>query len=819
MGRLTARNKYLLDGERKFYARGVSYGTFAPNSRGDPFPEPDRVAGDFALMRELGANVVRTYEPPPPWMMEQAANHGLRVMVGIPWASHLAFLDSRDLTRDIRDTIAKTVTALHPFRDTVFAYTLGNEIRSDIVRWHGPRAVSRFLAELRDLGKQHDPEGLFTYANYPSTEYLELGFLDFLAFNVYLHRENDFRRYLTHVMAQSGELPLVLSETGMDTIREGEETQAEFLGWQSRAAFELGLSGLVVFAFTDEWYRGGSEITDWAFGLVTRDRRPKPAFHFTAEVFRSELPPPLRRAPKASVVVAAYNAAPTLGVCLASLANLNYPDYETIVVDDGSTDSTAKISEAAGARLIRREHLGLGAARNAGVDAARGEIVAFIDADACAERDWLYHLVETAARRGAPAGGPNFPPPAGSALAAAIAAAPGPPREVRSGDDTLAQLCGCNMAVEKSLLKKVGGFDPMFTAAGDDVDLSWRLRDSGLTLASAPGAVVIHDRRSTISGYLDQQRGYGAAEGLLFRKHPARIAGGDGAYAVRWRLSGLFGDGRIYYGAFGRGLFQSVYPAPATRPMLQIPLSIEWVAAAIALAVVGTLSPPLRLLGCAGIAISIASAIAAAIVAPVDRAHSGALTRAILAMLCLFGPLMRSIARARTIYHLERGPLVPDGRSLRLRGALAFSGRAGDGVSSTSAPLLAAMRAALVRRGLAVAPTDGFQAYDLQILIPPAIRVPINAVDEGAGRIALRWRLDVDRWRVAISAGALVLLLLIAGASWQARAIVIGLAGAIFLLVAASRAALIPPILRACASEVCGPLAMDLAAGSEGAPR
>ena len=48
-----------------------------------------------------------------------------------------------------------------PFAETIFAYSLGNEIRSDIVRWHGPRAVSRFLAELCDLGKQIDPGGPF----------------------------------------------------------------------------------------------------------------------------------------------------------------------------------------------------------------------------------------------------------------------------------------------------------------------------------------------------------------------------------------------------------------------------------------------------------------------------------------------------------------------------------------------------------------------------------------------------------------------------------------------------------------------------------
>ncbi len=160
MAPLTACNKYLFEGERKFYARGVSYGTFAPNSRGEPFPEPERAGADLALMRELGANVVRTYEPPPPWMMEQAAKCGLRVMVGIPWASHLAFLDSPDLVRDIRMTIAKTVSGMQPFRDAIFAYTLGNEIRSDIVRWHGAardRPVYRRAARSRQADRSRRP--------------------------------------------------------------------------------------------------------------------------------------------------------------------------------------------------------------------------------------------------------------------------------------------------------------------------------------------------------------------------------------------------------------------------------------------------------------------------------------------------------------------------------------------------------------------------------------------------------------------------------------------------------------------------------------
>ena len=294
---------------------------------------------------------------------------------------------------------------------------------------------------------------MFTYSNYPSAEYLDLSFLDFISFNVYLHREEDFRRYLTHLMGQAGELPLVLSETGMDTVREGEHIRPNSFHGSAARHSRLGLSGFIVFAFTDEWHTGGAEITDWAFGLTRRDRSPKLAFDAVAKVFRDNLPPPLTAAPKATVVVAAYNAASTLGECLASIRELNYPDYETIVVDDGSTDSTSEIASRSGVRAIRVEHNGLAAARNAGVGAASGEIVAFIDADARADRDWLYHLVETIERRdAAAAAGPNFAPAPASARAAAMAAAPGLPREVRAGDDRLAQLCGCNMAITKAAL-------------------------------------------------------------------------------------------------------------------------------------------------------------------------------------------------------------------------------------------------------------------------------------------------------------------------------------------------------------------------------
>ena len=812
MARLAAYGKYLRDGSQKFYIRGVSYGPFAPNSRGERYPEPERAAADFALMNKLGANVIRLYVPPPPWMVEEAQKAGLRMMLGIPWPFHMAFLDSADMMREIRDAIRKTVLETRQFGETIAAYSIGNEIRSDIVRWHGPRAVSNFLAELRDLGKQIDPGALFTYSNYPSAEYLDLSFLDFISFNVYLHREEDFRRYLTHLTGQAGELPLVLSETGMDTIREGEEHQAKLLSWQCRAAFELGLSGFIVFAFTDEWHTGGAEITDWAFGLTRRDRSPKLAFDAVGKVFSENLPPPLVAASKATVVVAAYNAASTLGACLSSIRELNYPDYETIVIDDGSTDSTSEIANQSGVRTIRVEHNGLAAARNAGVDAASGEIVAFIDADARADRDWLYHLVETIKRRdAAAAAGPNFAPDLQSSRAAAMAAAPGLPREVRAGDDRLAQLCGCNMAITKAALLRVGGFDPMFTTAGDDVDFSWRLAALGETLAYAPGAVVIHERRASLAAYLRQQRGYGAGEGLLFRKYPLRNAEQDGMYAGPSWIGSLLGGARVYYGEFGRGLFQTVYSAG--NSYVDLPLTVEWVGLSLIFLILGSANRLLDVLGAGGIAISIFAAAASAASAPLPREHSGPMTRIYLWVVNLLGPIVRSLARERVKWRFEPADASADPNGpVKLHGQIEFV------VSESAAPIdsatiLAAIRDELVHRGVAVAETDGFQSYDLEIVVPPMVRVPINSLRKD-GALALLWRVRLAPRHFLIAAVATFVLL---AAAFSLGAAIVGVAFAALAVgvLAITRARRIPAIISACAAEVAGALGISIAARAE----
>jgi len=562
-------------GSEKLHVRGVTYGTFSALD-GSSFPGPERVRADLEAMVGVGINAVRTYEPPPAWFLDLAQAHGLKVMAGLAWEQHVAFLDDPGRAKGIVAKVAGQVRACaaHP---AILCYAIGNEIPAPIVRWHGKRPIERFLERLHWTVKEEDPEGLSTYVNYPSTEYLELPFLDVAAFNVFLEDERTFESYLARLQNLAGDRPLLITEAGVDSRRNGEEAQARALAWQVRHAFGTGAAGVFVFSWTDEWHRGGHEVLDWDFGLVDRERNPKPALGTVRDAFAEAPFPSSGPWPRISVVVCTHNGARTLPECLERLGSLCYPNYETIVVNDGSTDESGDLARAHGVKVIETPHRGLSFARNAGIDAATGEIVAFLDDDAYPDHDWL-HYVAASLRQGSNAGigGPNIPPPEDSFVAECVAAAPGAPIHVLISDREAEHLPGCNMAFRTTALRDVGGFDERFRAAGDDVDLCWRLQDAGETLGFSAGAVVTHRRRDTVRRYLRQQFGYGKAEALLEQKWPNRH---NRAGYLRW--AGRIYDGasadparrraRIRYGRWGSGLFQSIYePAPGKLSALML---------------------------------------------------------------------------------------------------------------------------------------------------------------------------------------------------------------------------------------------------------
>lgn len=588
-----AGGKFLLSGSEKLYVRGVTYGTFRPDESGEEY-RPKDVEHDFAAMAATGINAVRVYTVPPRWLLDAALRHGLWVMVGLPWEQHVAFLDDPGRSASIAERVRGGVRSCagHP---AVLCYAIGNEIPATIVRWHGARRVERFLERLYRAVKAEDPGALVTYVNFPSTEYLRLDFVDILCFNVYLESPEQLSRYLARLHNLAGDRPLLMAEIGLDSQRNGEDAQATTLDWQVRSVFAAGCVGTFVFAWTDEWHRGGSEIEDWDFGLTTRDRRAKPALDAVRRAF-AEVPfPPGMAWPRVSVVVCSRNGARTIRGCLEGLERLEYPDYEVIVVDDGSTDATSTIASHFDVRVIRTENRGLSSARNTGLAAATGEIVAYTDDDARPDPHWLTYLAATFLRTDhACVGGPNIAPPGDGPIAECVANAPGGPVHVLLTDELAEHVPGCNMAVRRECLAEIGGFDPIYRAAGDDVDVCWRLQERGWTLGFSPAAMVWHRRRNSVRTYWKQQQGYGKAEALLEAKWPEKY---NPAGHLAWR-GRLYGKGlteaiggrreRIYQGSWGSALFQSVY-RPAPGLLSALPLMPEWSLMIVALALVSLL--------------------------------------------------------------------------------------------------------------------------------------------------------------------------------------------------------------------------------------
>jgi GT2 family glycosyltransferase len=352
------------------------------------------------------------------------------------------------------------------------------------------------------------------------------------------------------------------------------------------------------------------------------------------------------------VVICAYNAERTMRDCLESLRKLDYPNYEVVIVDDGSRDSTAQISaDFPEFRLIRQPNKGLSVARNVGAHAANGEIVAYTDSDCVVDPHWLTLMVRAMAENGFDGcGGPNYAPHEAGWVEGCVAASPGAPCHVLVGDDRAEHLAGCNMIFRKAALLELGGFDPQFTAAGDDVDICWRMLDAGFTLGFCPSAFVWHFRRNTVKAYYGQQRGYGKAEAMLFPKYPERF---NALGQIRWRGT-IPGIARTYPGgtlnrvgwAHRADELQPVADAPLSVAKV-LPLTAEWnagcvVALALSLGSGITILPALAML-----ALGPVWALYYAWQAPLEKCHNGFVARMLIAWLAYTGPISRTIARYR----------------------------------------------------------------------------------------------------------------------------------------------------------------------------
>ncbi|MBY4129279.1 glycosyltransferase [Rhodococcus fascians] len=243
-----------------------------------------------------------------------------------------------------------------------------------------------------------------------------------------------------------------------------------------------------------------------------------------------------------SVIIPVFNGLPELDEQLAALAAQDYGGrFEVILSDNGSTDGLrqhlADLDLALDIRWIDSSDVrGTPHARNAGMNAARGEFLAFTDQDDAVHQGWLSALVRAAEDFDA-VGGPIEVETLNSAEVASWR--PPPPPERPFETPYLPYAHGNNFAMWSRVAAEVGPFDEEFTGGGEDVDISWRIQQAGLTLGHVPEAVVAYRLRTTLRATFRQSVRYGWTACQVTLKHRDR----SGLYPPAFlALPGLLGS-------------------------------------------------------------------------------------------------------------------------------------------------------------------------------------------------------------------------------------------------------------------------------------
>jgi mycofactocin system glycosyltransferase len=234
--------------------------------------------------------------------------------------------------------------------------------------------------------------------------------------------------------------------------------------------------------------------------------------------------------PSISIVIPVLDRAQELERCLDSIAQIDYPKekIEVIVVDDGSRDDSAKVARSYGAMVVSSggTRRGPAVARNVGAVKAKGELLAFIDSDCSASERWLAELVpffsdaDIAAVGGMVEGMCSASPVDRYEAVMSSLSLGSRARFGSSGDDTF-YLPSCNLVVRRTLFLQVNGFAGDMHV-GEDVDLTWRLRDAGWTIAYLPLGRIQHEHRSSVRSFMSRRFDYGTSEGTLQKLHPLR---------------------------------------------------------------------------------------------------------------------------------------------------------------------------------------------------------------------------------------------------------------------------------------------------------
>ena len=255
-----------------------------------------------------------------------------------------------------------------------------------------------------------------------------------------------------------------------------------------------------------------------------------------------------RLADRISVVIPVLNAARTLPLLFDALDRLQPAPLEILLVDNGSTDEGPALMQSFAERteptvkLLEESKRSAAAARNTGIRAAKGEIVAFTDSDCSPDPTWLASLAS------------SFDDPDVGAVAGRVVGAPGTtllelfsslytlrlPGETSQHRDWTPRSGGfptANFSVRRALAIELGGFDENVVIYGEDYDFCARLYTLGASIAYRPEARVAHHHRVSVGGMTKQAFGFGRGHAYLFRRHGSGLWIDLPGRGLSWRRS------------------------------------------------------------------------------------------------------------------------------------------------------------------------------------------------------------------------------------------------------------------------------------------
>ncbi len=282
-------------------------------------------------------------------------------------------------------------------------------------------------------------------------------------------------------------------------------------------------------------------LNESLYKLVEQIRRGEPVDFPAAQVLlklaargylKLEGTPPLTESPFVSVIIPVRDQPKNLLECLKALENVRYPKdkLEIIVVDDGSKEEVDNIISQEDISIIRNsESKGAAVCRNIGSEKAKGEMLAFLDADCTVGEGWLEELVPFLKYAGAGAVGGYIDGHGDKTWLERYEKVFSP---LNMGKQLIIEGKGesgfyvptASLLVGREAFQAAGGFREGMEV-GEDVDFCWRLREQGHTLVYTPSGSAAHRHRNQLGRMLKRRFEYGTSEARLYRTHREKKKG------------------------------------------------------------------------------------------------------------------------------------------------------------------------------------------------------------------------------------------------------------------------------------------------------